>query len=65
LEGDISWNLFSHLEGLTAVQLAGLKYPSEVHPAPQSQGREQHKMAGRTEAVSQTKVTYKPSISEP
>lgn len=48
LEGDISSNLISHLEGLTAVQLAGLKYPSEVHLAlSEQEGREQHKMAGR------------------
>lgn len=33
LEGDISSNLVSHLEGLTTVQLAGLKYPSEEHLA--------------------------------
>lgn len=66
LEGDISSNLISHLEGLTAVQLAGLKYPSEVHLAlSEQEGGEQHKMAGRIEAISQTKVTYKPSKSEP
>lgn len=52
LEGDISANLSSHLEGLTAVNLAGLKCPSEP-PLASEQGREQHKMAGRIEAISQ------------
>lgn len=50
LEGNILSNLISHLEGLTAVQLAGLKCLSE------QKDREQHKMAGRIEAISQTEV---------
>lgn len=52
LEGDISANLISHLEGLAAVQLAGLKCPSEL-PLASEQDREQHKIAAR---ISQRKV---------
>lgn len=56
LEGDISSNLISHLEGLTAAQLAGLKCPSELPLASEQKNREQHKVAGRIEAISQTKI---------
>jgi len=63
---DIPSNLTSHLEGLTAVQLAGLEYPSEIHLALSEQkGREQHKVAARTQTVSQTNVTYMPNEFEP
>lgn len=66
LEVGISSNVISHLEGLTAVKLAGLKYPSEIHLALSEQKhKEQHKVAARTETISQTKVTDEPSESEP
>lgn len=40
LEGDISPKLSSHLEGLTAVQLPGPNYPSEV-PCPLTADRQE------------------------
>lgn len=64
LEGHISSNLISPLEGLTAVQLAGLKCPSEL-PWPQSRAGSSRKWLEELEPSAKPKYTQtKPSKPE-